>query len=85
MTAEERRDILAAMHQLELSVIERLARLEEKVHGQHVLKQRIDDLERVCAVETQISRDRSNRLLVGLVLVAVIALGDGVLRVAPLL
>jgi hypothetical protein len=81
MTAEDRRSILDAMHSLELRVVERLARLEGKVEGQHELKRRINALE---SCEAQQSA-RVTRLTVALVAVAIIATGDGFLRVIALI
>jgi len=85
MTDGERSSIIEALHALELKLGVQLARLETKVEGQELLKRRVDYVENKLETETLIMRDRSNRLLIGLVVVALIAFGDGVLRIIPIL
>lgn len=76
MTHSDRRDILDAIHQLELRFTDRLARLEVKVEGQAELKKRVEAAEAAQAVHEQVMWDRTNRLLIGLTIVAILALGD---------
>jgi hypothetical protein len=85
MTQAEQERILAAFHGLELAVVERLARLEALMDGHRELKKRVDDLESKCDVNEHVFADRTNRLLVGLVIVAIIAFGDGALRIVTLM
>lgn len=83
MTPDEKRDIVQALHDLELKLGVQLARLETKVEGQELLKRRVDYVENKLETETLIMRDRSNRLLVGLVVVAILAMGSAVTRTLP--
>ena len=77
MTAGEERDILNALHSLELRLTEKLARVETKLEhakGDHTAHGvRIHDLEKACEEERQAMRDRTNRLLIGLIAVALVA------------
>lgn len=83
MTPDERTDIIAALHALELKLGVQLARLETKVEGQELLKRRVDYVENKLETETLIMRDRTNRLLIGLVVVALIAMGSAATRTLP--
>lgn len=80
MTQSEMNVLIQAMHRLEVTLIERLTRVEEKVKGQSELDDRLGCLETKCETDFQILRDRSNRLLLGLVVVAIIAGADATLR-----
>lgn len=95
MTPDERTSIVSALHQMELALTERLARLEERVEGQSDLRKQIDELR--LSTETELEkirehsnieimkvRDRQNMHLVGFVILAIIALGDGALRIVTL-
>lgn len=84
MTLDERNNIVAALHALELRMTERLVKLEGLVDGHRDLRRRVTDLENACETERLNVRKLNTNLIVGMVLVGVIALGDGILKVIPM-
>lgn len=85
MTQQELNSLVSAMHSLEVTLVERLARLEERVKGQAELDARLKNFEATCEAESKIIRDRTSRLFIGLIIVSLIAFGDGFLRVLPMI
>lgn len=85
MSPSEERDILNALHSLELRLTEKLARVETKLEhakGDHTAHGvRIGDLEKAHELERDTMRERTNRLLIGLIIVALIAGTDVAARV----
>lgn len=89
MSPAEGRDILGALHTLELRLTERLVRVEEKVIARGRAadghETRITELEHACEVERGAMRERTNRLAMGLLACFIVAGTDTVVRLLPVI
>jgi len=85
VTPNERREVLEAIHSLEIQFTDRMARIETKMDKYRELDHRVELIDRKLDAESTIMRDRSNRLLIGLTIVSLLALGDIGATVAPII
>ena len=93
MTVGGEREIVDVLHGLELRVTERLVRVETQLQAWREanaeVERRVEELEKNCtllgasaATDRAIAKDRSDRLLLGLVIVAFISGTDLIAKVA---
>lgn len=92
---ESNRNVIDTLHQMELRMSERLVRVETELRewrkesdrlraSDEKISQEVQDLRGEFEVEKQVCRDRSNRLVIAMAIVALIALGDLFVRSLPL-
>jgi hypothetical protein len=93
---ESNRNVIDTLHQMELRMSERLVRVETELRewrkeserlrvADEKISAEVHELRNEFEVEKQIGRDRANRLIISMAVVALIALGDLFVRSLPLL